>query len=196
MNLLVAAGYIEAGVRVLVAGAFLLAIIVALTHWAVRNGKLSTFGSTARLVRRWSDPIVKPLERRLVRSGANPQDAPFWLVGLVVIGGLAAIALLRWIIGFVASLAYASENGGTLLLPMLVNYAFGLLMAAILIRVVASWFGVSSYNRGMRIVYALTDGLIEPLQRVVPSFGPIDVTPMAAYLLLMVTRKLVLSAFW
>jgi uncharacterized protein YggT (Ycf19 family) len=77
-----------------------------------------------------------------------------------------------------------------------VNYAFGLLMAAIMIRVIASWFGISRFNRGMRIIYALTDWLIEPLQRIVPTFGPFDVSPIVAYLLLSVTRKLVMGAFF
>ena len=190
------AGYIELGTRLLVAAAFVLAAIAALTHWAVRRSTLAPFGAWPRFVRGWSDPLLRPLERRLARSGANPQDAPFWLLGLVVIGGLALIALVRWVLGFVGSLIYATQADASFLVPMLVNYAFGLLMAAILIRVVASWFGISRYNRAMRIVYALTDWLVEPLQRVIPTMGPFDLSPMAAYLLLMFTRSLVMRAFW
>ncbi len=190
------AAYVELGARVLVAGAFVLAGTVALTHWAVRSRRLNAFSGWARFVRGWSDPVIKPVERRVVRAGANPQDAPFWLIGLVILGGLALIALVRWLIGFVANILYSAESGGMFLLPMLVSYAFGLLMAAILIRVIASWFGIGRQNRLMRVVYALTDWLIEPLQRIVPTLGPFDITPIVAYLLLSVTRKLVLGAFF
>ncbi len=191
-----AAGYVQFGVRVLVAGAFLLAAIAAATHWAVRRKSLEPFGAWPRFVRGWSDPVLKPLERRIVRSGANPQDAPFWLLGLVVVAGLALIALVRWILGFIATMLYASESGSGVILPILINYAFGLLMAAILVRVVASWFGISPYSKGMRIIHALTDWLIEPLQRILPTFGPFDLSPIAAYLLLSFTRTLVLRAFF
>lgn len=190
------AAYVELGVRVLVAGAFVLSGIVAATHWAVRNQRLNAFSAWARFVRGWSDPIIKPVERRVVRAGANPQDAPFWLVGVVILGGLALIALVRWLIGFVATILYSVESGGTSLLPMFVSYAFGLLMMAILVRVIGSWFGVGQYNRLMRFAYTLTDWLIEPLRRIVPTVGPFDVTPIVAYLLLSVTRKLVLGAFF
>ncbi|MEO5826518.1 MAG: YggT family protein [Gemmatimonadales bacterium] len=196
MTFLIAAGYVTFGVRVLVAGAFLLAAIAAATHWAVRRKSLEPFGAWPRFVRGWSDPILKPLEGRIVRSSANPQDAPFWLLGLVVVAGLALIALVRWLLGFIATMLYASETGGTLIIPILVNYAFGLLMAAILVRVVASWFGISRHNTGMRIVYALTDWLIEPMQRIIPNFGPFDLSPIAAYFLLSFTRTLVLRAFF
>lgn len=190
------AAYVELGARVLVAGAFVLSGIVAATHWAVRNRRLNAFSGWARFVRGWSDPLIKPVERRVVRAGANPQDAPFWLIGVVILGGLALIALVRWLIGFVATILYSVESGGAALLPMFVSYAFGLLMAAILVRVIGSWFGVGRYNRLMRVVYAMTDWLIEPLQRVVPTLGPFDITPIVAYLLLSVTRKLVLGAFF
>lgn len=196
MTFLMAAGYVQFGVRVLVAGAFILAAIAAATHWAVRRQSLEPFGAWPRFVRGWSDPILQPVERRIVRAGANPQDAPFWLLGLVVIAGLALIALVRWILGFIATMLYASQSGGTLIVPILINYAFGLLMAAILVRVVASWFGISRYSRGMRIIYALTDWLIEPLQRIMPNFGPFDLSPIAAYFLLAFTRTLVLKAFF
>jgi hypothetical protein len=83
-----------------------------------------------------------------VKSGANPQDAPFWLLGLIVVAGLALIALVRWILGFVGSIIIATRSDASFLLPMLVNYGFGLLMAAILIRVVASWFGIAGTNWG------------------------------------------------
>ena len=196
MTFLVVAANIELGARLLVAGAFVLCAIVAGTHWAVRGGKIAPFGAWARFVRGWSDPMLKPVERRIVRAGANPQDAPVWLLGISVVAGLAFIALVRWTIGFIANMIVASDAGTNFLLRTLVNYGFALLMAAILFRVVASWFGISPYTRFMRLIHGLTDWLIEPLQRVIPTFGPIDVSPIAAYLILSVARTLVMGAFF
>ena len=74
--------------RLLVAVVCLGAAVVGLTHWAVKAKKLSPFGGFARAIRKVSDPIIKPLERRIVRSGGNPVNAPWWLFWIVVIGGL------------------------------------------------------------------------------------------------------------
>lgn len=196
MNPGLVASYIDLGVRLLVAGAFALAVIVAVTHWAVRAGTLQPFGAWPRFIRGWSDPILKPIERRVVRAGGNPQSAPNWLAALTVLGGLALIAVVRWLIGFIFGMISLASSPAGLLLPTLVHYTFSLLIGALMIRVIGSWFGIGPYNRFMRIFYILTDWLVEPLQRVLPTFGVIDISPLVAYLVLSFARSLVLNAFW
>lgn len=178
------------GVRLLVAGAFVLSVVVALTHWAVRAGRLSAFGGWARFVRGWSDPVLRPLERRLVRGGANPQDAPLWLVGAAVVGGLLAIGLVNWLIDFVYTLV-ASASGGSLVVLAL-HDLFAVLRAAIIIRVIASWLGLSPYSRGMRIINGLTDWLVDPIRRILPPIGMFDFSPLVAYFLLYLAENLVM----
>jgi YggT family protein len=182
------------GARILVAGAFACAMVVALTHWAVRRGSLSAFGGWARLVRRSSDPVVVPLERRLARAGANPQDAPIWLVGVVVVAGLAFIALINWLIGFIVSAYQSAESG--FLVALLVHSVFEILMFAIMIRVIASWLSINPHAGPMRIVNILTDWLIEPLHRVIPPIGIFDVTPIVAYFLLYVAEGVVMRGLF
>ena len=61
-------------------------------------------------------------------------------------------------------------------------------MAALFIRVIASWLGGLRYTRWLRPVYALTDWLVIPIQRHMPPFGMLDLSPLVAYLVLMVLR--------
>ena len=180
------------GVRFLVAGAFVLSAIVALTHWAVRRGTLNAFGAWARVVRRWSDPILRPLERRLVRSGANPQDAPLWLVGVTVVAGLVLIGLVNWLLEFAFTM-YQSARGGSLVVIVL-HYTFSLLRLAIMVRVFASWLALSPYSRFMRLIHGLTDWLVEPIRRVLPAFGMFDFSPLVAYFVLYLAEQLVMRA--
>ena len=196
MSLGTVASWIDLGVRLFVAGAFVLSLVVALTHWAVRSNRLQPFGAWPRFVRGWSDPMLLPIERRLARAGGNPQSAPTWLVGLAVLGGLALISLVRWLLGFILGMLSLARNPSGILLPTLVSYTFSLLIGALMIRVIGSWFGIGPHTRGMRIIYVLTDWLVEPLQRVLPTMGPFDLSPLVAYFVLSFTRTLVLRAFW
>ena len=68
-----------------------------------------------------------------------------------------------------------------------------LVMAAILVRVIASWFGISPYRRWMRPVVLLSDWIIEPIRRILPPMGMIDFSPMVAWLVLWVARGLLLG---
>ncbi|HEY4320185.1 MAG TPA: YggT family protein [Gemmatimonadales bacterium] len=173
---------IQPGVRLLVAVAFVLSVVVASTHWAVRHQKISAFGAWARFIRRCSDPLLLPVERRLVRAGANPQDAPIWLVGLTVVAGLVLIALVDWLLNFAVTL-YQTAHGGSLI-PMLVHYIFAILELAIWVRVIASWLRPSPHALWVRVVHGLTDWIVEPLQRIIPPIGMFDFSVLVAYLVL------------
>ena len=178
------------GVRFVVAGAFVLSAIVALTHWAVRRGTLNAFGGWARTVRRWSDPVLRPLERRLVRGGANPQDAPLWLMGVTVVGGLVLIGLVNWLIDFTFTILQNASGGSLLLIA--VHYTFAFLRLALMVRVFSSWLGFSPYSRPMRIINGLTGWLVDPIRRVLPPFGMFDFSPLVAYFVLYLAEELVM----
>jgi YggT family protein len=180
-------------VRILVIAALLYAGLVALTHWAVRSRRINPFGAWARAMRKLSDPVLLPLERRIVRAGGSPQNAPLWLLAIVIGAGLVLLSLTSWLIGTVVSLSFVAQGGPRVWIQMLVSAAFTVLMTAILIRVIASWFGVGEYNRWMRPIYGLTNWLINPIRRILPPFGMFDFSPMVAWLVLYVLRGLVMG---
>jgi YggT family protein len=182
--------------RLLVGAAFVLGLLVALTHWLVREQKIAAFGGWARFVRKWSDPLLRPIERKLVGAGGNPQHAPWWLLAVVVVGGLILIELLQWLMGFVVNTAYAFSSGPNFAVFWALNLVFSLLMFALLVRVFSSWFGAGRYNKWIRWSYQLTDWLVEPLRRVLPPFGMLDLSPLAAYLVLWLLRRLLMGAMF
>lgn len=178
--------------RGLIAAGFVFASLVAATHWLVRSKRLQPFGAWPRLVRKVSDPVLHPIERRLLRAGGNPQDGPLWLIGGVVVGGLVLMALTRWLMRFALDLAYVAGAGPRALLIQLVSSVFAVLNIALLVRVFSSWFGVSEYAKWMRPFVWLTDWLLEPIRRRMPPMGAFDLSPIVAYLVLMVLRWAVL----
>jgi YggT family protein len=180
--------------RGLVVVALVYASIVALTHWAVRRRKIGPFGAWPRWVRRASDPVLLPLERRVIRFGGSPQDAPLWLLGIVIVGGLLLVSLTNWLLGMAGSVSALASAEPRDWIRLLVSSAFTVVMAAIFIRVIASWFGIGPYRKWMRPLVFLTDWIIEPIRRILPSTGMIDFSPMVAWLVLWVARGLVLGA--
>jgi YggT family protein len=179
--------------RSVVVAALAYASIVALTHWAVRRRKIGPFGAWPRLVRRASDPVLLPLERRVIRFGGSPQDAPLWLLGIVILGGLVLLSLTNWLLGMVGTLGALTQAGPRDWARLLVSWAFSLVMAAIFIRVIASWFGISEFRRWMRPLVFLSDWIIQPIRRLMPPAGMIDFSPMIAWLVLWVARGFVLG---
>jgi YggT family protein len=184
---------LDIAVRGIVLLALAFGATVALTHWAVRSRRINPFGAWPRLVRRISDPILLPLERRVIKAGGNPQNAPLWLLGLVIGGGLLLLSLAQWLITTASGLVLLAQGGVRVWIQVLLSAVFTILMAAILIRVIASWLGIGPYRKWMRPVYALTNWLIDPIRRILPPVGIFDFSPMVAWLVLYVVRGFVLG---
>jgi YggT family protein len=161
---------------------------------AVQARAINPFGRAARAIRTLTDPLLTPIERRLMRSGGNPQNAPWWLVGIAIAGGIVLVTAVEWGAGQAAALAGAAAFGPGYALRLVVDWAFSLVMVALVVRVIGSWVGASRYSRWMRPFVVLTEWLLAPLRRVVPPVGMFDLTPLVAWFLLQLARSYVLRA--
>lgn len=77
-----------------------------------------------------------------------------------------------------------------------VSILFWLLNVAIFIRVILSWFNVNPYSPAVVVLYQITDPVLDPLRKVIPPMGPLDITPLVAMILLDIVRRVLLSVLW
>ena len=68
-----------------------------------------------------------------------------------------------------------------------------MLTAAVFIRVLLSWFPIDPRNPLVTILYDVTEPILEPLRRVIPRLGMIDLSPLVAILIIQVIGNLVVS---
>ncbi len=179
--------------RYVVFGLFCLSLLLALAGWLVRTRRVPPFGALRRVLRAVSDPVLRPIETRLVRAGGNPIHAGWWLVIGVAVAGVVLLSLLDWVTGVVVQFAGAAGGGPRAVLRLAITLVYNVLFIALLVRVIASWIGMFRYSRWMRPAYALTDWLVEPIRRILPPAGMFDFTPLAAWLVLWALKQLLLS---
>lgn len=179
------AGYhaFVAGVRYTLFWVALVVAIIALVDWLVRTRKLNPFGPIARFFRRYVDPLLAPIERRVVSGGGQPSAAPWWTLVFVVVGGILLVALLDFLGGFFTEL-YVGFTSPARFGVLLLSWTISVLRLALIVRVVSSWFQLSPHSRWIRWAFVLTEWMLAPLRRVIPNFGPVDVTPLVAFVLL------------
>lgn len=170
-----------------------LTAVVALVDWAVRTRKLNPFGVVARFFRRVVDPVMAPVEARIVSGGGLPQNAPWWALVIVVVGGLVLIAALRFI-GDMLLQATGAFSSPRATIALVVSWAFGLLRIALIARVIASWVRISPWSRWIRWAYVLTEWMLAPLRRVLPAVNGLDLSPLVAYFALYLLQMVVLGA--
>ena len=173
--------------------------VIALVDWLVRTRRINPFNPVARFFRRAVDPLIAPMERRVVSAGGMPQAAPWWMLVAVVVGGIIVLALLRFVLAQVATAYMGMTSGPRSLVLLLLGYIFAVLRIAIIVRVVSSWLRISPYSRWVRWAFSITEPIFRPLRGIIPPLGMFDLTPIVAYfalqLLSWVLTSLIITAF-
>ena len=183
----------DAGVQILKTVLLWIAVVFAAIcalDWAVRTRKISPFNAIARFCRSTVDPLIAPIERKVVRAGGTPASAPLWALAVVVVGGILLLSFLDMLRTQVVLSTIAAQNGSAGIFHLLVSWTFWILKAALIVRVISSWLPISPYSGWVKWSYALSEPILAPLRRVVPNLGGLDITPILAYFLLNIIESL------
>lgn len=180
--------FVEIVAKVLL-GLGVIAGAICVIDWAIRTRKIAPFSPVARFFRNTIDPLLSPIESRIVRLGGQPASAPLWVFLGIVIVGIILLQLLRFAGGLLAEASVVA--GEPRLLPgLLVGWAFGFLTLALIVRVVSTWLPISPHSKWVWWSYRSTEWLLAPLRRFIPPFGAVDVTPLIAYFLIWIVRQI------
>ncbi len=130
----------------------------------------------AQAILKLTSPLVVPVRRLLPPIGKVDTATVVIAFGLQYLTILVIVLILGYPprIGPIALTAAVSLVALTLRL-----FAF-----AILIRVVLSWVSPGAYNPAVAILHALTEPVLRPFRRLIPSLGGLDLSPVFAIILL------------
>jgi YggT family protein len=131
---------------------------------------LNPFGWASRTLRRLTDPFVIPVRGTLRQVGVDAKFAP-----------LVVILVAMTVSGVIQSLLDGA------IVSVLGFILYGLISIYILLvfmRIIFAWGMVSYTNRIMRFLVNTTEPLLGPLRRMIPPLGPMDISPIIAFLIL------------
>jgi YggT family protein len=79
-------------------------------------------------------------------------------------------------------------------LVSVIDWIFTILTFALIGRALLSWFDPGMRSTVGRLLVDVTEPIVGPIRRVVPSVGMFDISPIIALLLLQLLRRLLVSA--
>ena len=80
-------------------------------------------------------------------------------------------------------------------LAVIIDFALGLYVWLILIRVLLSWVNPDPYNPIVQFLVQATDPVLVPLRRLIPPVAGLDLSPIAALLGISVLQRLLVGLF-
>jgi YggT family protein len=194
-TLLSAADTFIALIRALFVVLAILLGIVCVIDWAVRTRKISPFNRLARFFRSSIDPLIAPVERRVVRAGGLPSSAPFWALAAVVIGGLVILSLLEFLRSQMMTAELLLNSGPAGILRLFITAVFSFVRIAIIVSVIASWLPISPFSPWVRWSHRVSEPVLRPVRRFIPSLGGLDLSPLVAYFIIGLIESALLRIF-
>ena len=61
----------------------------------------------------------------------------------------------------------------------------------IIVRAIISWVNPNPYNPLVRLIRGLTDPVLEPIRRLLPDMGGLDISPFVALLIIWILMSLI-----
>lgn len=178
---------VSAGLRSGFGAVLLAAGALALAAWLERSRRVNAFGAVARFARSVCDPLIAPVERRMVTFGATRVNAPWWALLVLLVLGAILLGLLGFVRDALVSTYYATSRGPGGMFRLLLGTAITALQMALLVRVLLSWVG-GTYSRIGQLAIRMTEWIVGPLRRILPPLGMVDISPLVAYFALSLAR--------
>lgn len=169
---------------------FGIALILRAWIFAIR---LHPFNPYSQAILRATDWLVRPIRRIIPVSGRFdwPSILACWLSAILYL-------LLTWVIAMGGLLPPISATGGLLLSGLLVGlkWLFNVIVWVTLIQAVLSW--INPLSPIMPVLYTLTAPLLDPIRRLLPRMGGLDLSPLVllvvAQVAMMILNHLAFSA--
>lgn len=125
---------------------------------------------------RLTSPLVVPVRRVLPPIGRIDTATLVVAYALQYLTILVIALMYRWTPSLLPIAITA--------LISLVILTIRLFVFAIIIRVILSWIGSSSYNPAVALIESITEPVLRPFRRVIPPMGGFDLSPVFAIILL------------
>ncbi len=143
--------------------------------------------------------FYNPVSQFIVKATA-PLLKPFRSV-IPGYGGLDLSSLaLAWVVKFLELMLVLLISGKGLLflypallaIPGLIELLLNIFLISILIIVILSWISPGGYNPAIGLLTNLTEPVLKPARKMIPSMGGLDLSPMVAMIALALLKMLLI----
>ncbi len=168
----------------------IVAMIVLMVLRLVANQlDLNPFSWSSLTIRRLTDPFIAPVRRALMRYGVDPKYAPLVMILLTILLGWFAVTLVHGLANTIAGLIFGLTSGRVVALLGYVIYGLvSVYIMLVFVRIILSYTALDYRNRVLRFLMNVTEPLLGPLRRIVPTLGMFDISPLVAFVILWILQ--------
>jgi len=178
-------GYFANAGQILINFAFGAVIALVVLRILLQCVRANFYNPVCQFLYKATNPVLMPL-RKVIPAWRNLDIAAIGLAWLLTAIKLALLyALAGQGLGVLGLVVMAVADLGDFVLMLY----FGLILA----RVLVSFISVDRANPIVPLIYQLTEPVLRPIRRFIPSIAGLDLSPMVAWLVVMLARALLVG---
>lgn len=179
-------GYVNNAAVFLVDTIFGLYILVVLIRFLLQWLRADFYNPVSQFILTVTNPPVRLLHSFIPRFRGLDLALVVLLLVLSMLKTWLLFSMIGWPSTFQGVLVYSIGE-----LLQLTVYVF---IFAILIRVVLSWIAPQQgYNPALRLLYDITEPVMEPARRLIPPIAALDISPILVFIFLYLTLMLIVQ---
>ena len=182
------------------AGTFLIDIIfgiltfIVMFRFLLQLARADFRNPLSQAIVKMSNPMLKPF-RRIIPGFAGIDFASIVVMFLLVMIKLSltlliadSFSVLQFRIGFGPDTTTGILRMVVASVFILLDSAIWIYIFAIIILAIASWIVQGGYNPVLALLYQLTNPVMQPIRRIMPTAAGIDFSPLVAIIILMLIQ--------
>lgn len=188
-------GYLTSPLMLIINTLFDLYILLVLLRFLLQMLRADFYNPVSQFIVKLTTPPLRLL-RRVIPSVSGQDTAAMVLCIVLIYGKFLLMRLLSipvvQIGGVMAPISGVSYAGLLVFcIADLIALTLTVFLVAVIIRVILSWVSPGQYNPVIGLVHKLSDPVLKPIRRLIPSLGGLDLSPLFATLLLLVAKMLI-----
>ena len=188
-------GYLTSPLMLIINTLFDLYILLVLLRFLLQMLRADFYNPVSQFIVKLTTYPLRAL-RRVIPSVAGQDTAAIVLCLMLIYGKFLLLRLLSvpavQIGGVMAPVSGVSYAGLLVFcIADLIALTLTVFLVAVIIQVILSWVSPGHYNPVIGLVHKLSDPVLKPIRKLVPSLGGLDLSPLFATLLLLVAKMLI-----
>jgi len=182
--------YIQNATTFLLDAIFNIALYIVLIRFWMQWVRADFRNEIGQFIIKMTNPVIIPL-RRIIPSVGLIDTATVILAVLVALGQIVCILLIAGKIDSFSALKLITYAIATVLDSSI--YVF---LGAILIGIIASWINPNSYHPVVSVARAISEPILAPARRSIPSVAGMDFSPVVVILFLRFSQQLLIAPIY
>ncbi len=168
---------------------FRLAALLFLVRFLLQASGADFYNPISQAVVKATDAICKPL-RLALKPFRNFDFASILVAWVISVGSVYAFTYLQY--GSTPAVFPALWAGMIKTLLVLMQFY----KWTIIIMVIASFVAQGSYHPALQLLQQLLEPIMAPLRKVLPTLGPLDLSPMVVLLIIILIEDILMRAYF